>query len=98
MTPQPTLEEIMVKAVSEYHLEVSRTGAGYDSGRPHDEIIQEAVTAIRAWAVSQLPEKKNPKNFSQVKLYTGADLADVHNGTVDQATQSLMNQKEGQNE
>lgn len=100
MTPQPTLEEIVTKLENAVQRDIQLRLTQHRSGRSPKSTHAEAIAAIRAWAVSQLPEKKNPKNFSQVKLYTGADLADVHNETVDQATQSLMganpNSKEAQ--
>lgn len=53
------VEEILVKAVSAYFIEVRRTGAGYDSGRPHSEIITQAKTELRKLALGAKPKEKD---------------------------------------
>lgn len=82
--PQPTLEEI----IEQYGRYKWENGARVHGGFPV-MTEEEAQQAIRAWAVSQLPEK-----LSYLDL-DSRELVDCHqwfNEAISQATQSL---KEG---
>lgn len=85
-TPQATLEETL-----RIYRTLSYKAVKDEDYESADEATKIAIEAIRAWAVSQLPEKKDlHKQSINIHLdnqYVGFNQA------IDQATQSLRGKK-----